>query len=120
MDLASILLGIVVLLFALTVPGYCIALAVFPRRSDIDLLERLALSFVFSIVFLPLLMLIENQLLGIPINQISSAASVLVLIIAGLAVWMIRTSRIKAPGVCYKIFPKVDEKDAMPLLAWQK
>lgn len=116
----ALALGIAAILFALIVPGYCLTLAAFPRRSDIDMLERLAFSLVFSIVFLPLLMLIENQLLGIPINQVSSIASVLILIIAGLKIWMIRTSRIPAPGVCYKMFPKVDPKDAVPLLAWQK
>lgn len=115
----ELIFGAIILLGALILPGYFLALAIFPRKSDVDLLERLGFSFVFSIAFLPLLMLIENQLLGIPINQITSLSSVLILIIIGIVVWLIRTSRIPAPEAIYKLFPKVEEKDSVALLSWQ-
>jgi len=39
----------------LFVPGYCLITALFPGESDIDLIERIALSFGLSIAVVPLI-----------------------------------------------------------------
>jgi uncharacterized membrane protein len=39
----------------LFIPGYCLIAALFPRESDIDLIERFALSFGLSIAVVPLI-----------------------------------------------------------------
>ena len=46
-----VLLTLPALLF---LPGYCLIAAVFPKDSDVDLIERIALSFGLSIAVVPL------------------------------------------------------------------
>ncbi|MBU0661948.1 MAG: DUF1616 domain-containing protein [Candidatus Diapherotrites archaeon] len=119
MTLIETTVGILLFAIIVTLPGYFLTLAFFPRRADLDGIERLVFSFVFSISFLPLLMLIENQLLGIAINYFSTLASLLVLVIFALLVYLIRVQRISAPAALYKLFPKVAPNEAasvMPLI----
>ncbi len=112
----EIISGLLLLAFALVVPGYFLTLAIFPSKTGIDSLERFAFSIVFSITFLPLLMLIENQLFGIQINFISVASTILVLIAIGVLVWMVRTTRLSVPEQLYVLFPKVPADEAVQLL----
>lgn len=49
--------------------GYSISLALFPK--DIDEIERITLSLVFSITFPTLTILFTNLILGLPINTLS-------------------------------------------------
>lgn len=44
----------------LFLPGYCLIAVLFPRDSDIDLIERIALSFGLSIAVVPLIGLVLN------------------------------------------------------------
>ena len=44
----------------LFLPGYCLIAALFPKHSDIDLIERIALSFGLSITVVPLIALLLN------------------------------------------------------------
>jgi uncharacterized membrane protein len=86
--------GFVLLLVFLFVPGYFLSIGIFAKKSDLEIIERLAFSFILSIVFMPLLTLAENTLLMIPINYFSVTANFLILIIAGLALWFYRTKRL--------------------------
>jgi uncharacterized membrane protein len=52
-----IVLGLPVVLF---LPGYALIAALFPRKNDIDAIERLALSFGLSIAVVPLIGLVLN------------------------------------------------------------
>jgi uncharacterized membrane protein len=47
-----VVLALPIVLF---IPGYCLIAALFPRDSDIDLIERVALSFGLSIAVVPLI-----------------------------------------------------------------
>jgi len=95
MDLLQIAFGLIVLAVTLTIPGYCLTLAFFPKRNELEELERFAFSFVFSITFLPLLVLIENQVFDIPIDSVSSLASILLFVVTGIGIWCIRTRKMK-------------------------
>ncbi len=115
MPLIELVLGLVALFLTITVPGYFLTLGFFPNKNEIDSIERLTFSLVFSIAFLPLLVLIENQLFSIPINFTSSIATVLLIIIIGLFSWMVRTQKLVVPTVFYMVFPKIKKEESVDL-----
>ncbi len=55
LDLLQLFLG---LLHTLYVPGYCLTLALFPRRDDLNTITRVAISFGVSAALLPLMALL--------------------------------------------------------------
>ena len=55
--IARIILGLALVLFF---PGYMFITALFPKRSDLDLIERVTLSFALSIALIPLIGFILN------------------------------------------------------------
>lgn len=112
----DLVLGLIILGLVITLPGYFLTLAFFPKKEEIDSIERLTFSLVFSISFLPLLVLIENQLFSIPIDYFSALWSLIGLIVFGFVVWMIRTERIPAPSPLYGIFPKVKKEESVDLV----
>lgn len=118
--LQELLINLILLLIALFIPGYFLTLAFFTRKAEIDAIERITFSFVFSITFLPLLVLIENQVLGIPINFASVAGTFVLIIAAGLFGYLARVNVIPMPGILQKIFPQVAKQDAVPILPMPK
>jgi len=92
LEIIRVILGSVLFLF---IPGLTITLAIFPRK-EIDLIERITLSFAFSISVVPLLILILNQSLGVetfPIDLLHSLIASLSVIILSLLIWFVRTRR---------------------------
>ncbi len=110
MGLLQIAFGLVVLAVTLTVPGYCLTLAFFPKKNELEELERFAFSFVFSITFLPLLVLVENQVFGIPIDAVSSFASILLFVVVGLGAWSYRAGKMKKGEAVQIWLPKLFSK----------
>ena len=84
------LLGLVFVLFF---PGYCLQVAAFPARADLDGKERLALSFGLSLVLLPILALVLDRLpWGITLWSVMIGLLALVLLFTVIA--GIRKSRL--------------------------
>ena len=81
------------LIFALFSPGYTLIAALFPKRGDLDGVQRLALSFGLSIAVVPLIGLILNYTpWGISLYPV--LVSVLVFIIAAAGVAWYRRRRL--------------------------
>jgi len=100
----DLIIPLISLALVLTIPGYFLTLAFFPKKNEIDEIERFTFSIVFSIAFLPLLVLIENLLLSIPIDFSSVFGTLLFLIIIGLAVYWIRIRKMKKDEIVDIIF----------------
>jgi len=115
MALIELIFGLIALFLTITIPGYFLTLGFFPDKNEIDVIERFTFSMVFSISFLPLIVLIENVFFSIPINFTSSIASVLLLIIIGLISWMIRTQKLTVPQQLYFVFPKIEKENSVDL-----
>ncbi len=78
-----IILGLPFLLFF---PGYALVAALFPRRSDLDGIERVALSFGLSIAVVPLAGLILNYTpWGIKLYPILLSLALFILVMSGIA-----------------------------------
>ena len=93
--LYDLIIPLISLALVLTIPGYFLTLAFFPKKNEIDEIERLTFSMVFSIAFLPLLVLIENLLLSIPIDFSSTFGTLVFLIVIGLIIYFIRIRKMK-------------------------
>ena len=114
------IVSFVLLAAALFIPGYFLALAFFARRGEIDAVERATLSFVFSITFLPLLVLVANQLLGIPINFYSVAGTFLLLVVAGLFGYLARAGMVPLPLPLRNLLGAIPREDAVQIIPWKK
>lgn len=91
-NLASLVLG---LIFVLFFPGYTLVAALFPKRDDLDGVQRLALSFGLSIAVVPLIGLVLNYTpWGIGLYPV--LVSVLVFIIAAAGVAWYRRRRLSS------------------------
>lgn len=74
------------LIFILFIPGYSLIAALFPRRHDLDGIERLALSFGLSIAITPLIGLILNYTpYGIRLDPILIALSMVTFLLIAAA-----------------------------------
>jgi len=88
---AAIIIGIVML------SGFCLTLAIFPKKDEIDTLDRLGLSVILG--FMPFVLLyFFDKNFNVPINFITSVLFVLTVCIAGLLIWMYRKNKINVKG----------------------
>ena len=85
-----IIQAIIGLPLVLFIPGYALSYAFFPKKKDMDLVERIALGFGLSIATIPLSVFFLNQFLKIPITVYSSLAITVAITLVGVIVWIKR------------------------------
>ncbi len=85
---AVIIIGIVV------ISGFCLTLAIFPKKNDIEMLERLGLSVILGFTPFVLIYFFDKNF-NVPINFVTSVLFVVGTCVIGLAVWKFRESKIK-------------------------
>ncbi|MFH1256458.1 MAG: DUF1616 domain-containing protein [Candidatus Diapherotrites archaeon] len=95
----DLVLGLVKFVIAVTVPGYFLTLGFFPSKKEIDGIERLTYSLVFSITVQPLLLLLENQLFQIPVNEVSVFATFFLVIALGAIAYFARAKKLQKEEV---------------------
>ena len=84
-DVFRIILG---LPLALLFPGYATAAVLFPKEEELDNIERMALSFLFSIAIVSLIGLILNFTpLGIKLEPVLYSVSGFTFVISLVAIW---------------------------------
>ena len=96
-----VLLGLLLVLF---LPGYSLVAALFPRRDDLDGIERIALSFGLSIAVVPLLGLGLNYTqYGIRLVPVLAGLSLFTILLALVAyirrAWVSKTERFVVRGL---------------------
>jgi len=76
------------LVFVLFLPGYVLVAALYPRRDDLDLVERLALSLGLSIAVVPLIGLgLNYSPWGIRLNPILAFLTLFIVLAASVAMY---------------------------------
>jgi uncharacterized membrane protein/LysM repeat protein len=94
LEVLRIVLGVP---FVLLLPGYCLVAALYPRRNDLEGLERLALSFALSIAVVPLIALALNYSpWGVRLTPILAFVAVFIVLAAVAAAgrrWMLPTEQ---------------------------
>jgi len=78
------IIGLPLVLF---IPGYALSYAFFPKKNDIDVIERIVLSFGLSIAIIPLTIFFMNRFLKIPITVYSSLAVTIAITLVGIILW---------------------------------
>ncbi|HIH17131.1 MAG TPA: DUF1616 domain-containing protein [Candidatus Diapherotrites archaeon] len=111
--------GALVFGFLLVVPGYFLVLGFFPRRGEISRLERWVFSVVFSLTFLPLALLLGNQLLRMPVNAETVLGLSLFLVLLGILTFLVRIGKVSVPKALNRFFPMVKAGDAVSPLPWK-
>jgi uncharacterized membrane protein len=76
--------------FVLFVPGYTLIAALFPRKSSLDGIQRLALSLGLSIAIVPLIGLILNYTSGITPNSIIVSVTGFIVTMSAIAWFKLR------------------------------
>jgi len=82
-----IIQAIIGLPLVLFIPGYALSYAFFPKKKDIDLVERIALSIGLSLATIPLSVFFLNKFLKVPITIYSSFVITMVITLIGIIVW---------------------------------
>jgi len=83
-----------VLIYVLVIPGYLFTL-IFFRNQELDIIERTALTFAFSIAIITLTIIFTNNVLTIPFTSFSNFLIVGILIIILLTIELIITKHEK-------------------------
>ncbi|MFH0859983.1 MAG: DUF1616 domain-containing protein [Candidatus Altiarchaeota archaeon] len=86
MDFLTIVKGTAVILSLIVVPGYALTLALFPKKNEIDTIERMGLVFLLGLTPMILLYFL-NKNFGIAITTSSTALSVAVVTLTGLIIY---------------------------------
>ena len=76
---------------ALFIPGFALVMALYPKKKDLRLDERIALSLVLSITITTLMPLLLDLVLGINFNTFNIAAALIIFSIICCLAWLIRT-----------------------------
>ncbi|NCN65154.1 MAG: hypothetical protein GW779_04555 [Candidatus Altiarchaeum hamiconexum] len=94
MTLFEVLYSAVIIIGIVVISGFCLTLAIFPKRDEIEIIERLGLSVILG--FTPFVMLyFFDKNFNVPINFITSVLFVVIVCIAGLAIWIHRKGMTK-------------------------
>ena len=80
----QVIIGLPLVLF---IPGFALSYAFFPKKKNIDMLERIALSFGLSVAIIPLTVFFMNKFFKIPITVYSSLAVTIGITLIGVIVW---------------------------------
>jgi uncharacterized membrane protein len=90
MDLLLIPRAIVGYILILFVPGYALTLALYPTREELLLIERIALSFVLSVVGVMISVLFADLYLGIDVTPVNIVVITLIVTFLAALIWQAR------------------------------
>jgi uncharacterized membrane protein len=90
MDLILIPRAIAGYILILFIPGYALTLALYPTREELPFIERLALSFVLSIVGVMISVLFADIYLGIDVTPVNIVVTTLIVTSLAALVWQVR------------------------------
>ena len=89
MDIPSIIAGTIGIMVLIIVPGLALSLALFPKKDQLDFIERLGFSFVLGLIP-QLFQYFLDKNLGVPINTAITLGIIASITALGLLVWKFR------------------------------
>ena len=93
MDTITILRGTILIIMLIGLPGISMTMALFPRREELDIVERVGLGFVLGLT--PQFVLyFASKNFYLPINTLTTSLTILLISLAGIAIWQFRRRQI--------------------------
>jgi len=89
MDLSAILEIVFVMVAYVMVPGVMLTLAIFPKKDDVSIVERLGISMALGLAPTFILYALDKNFL-VPINTTTTFITFLAVSLAGLGIWQLR------------------------------
>ncbi len=89
MELITIGITAISMILIVMVPGVFLSLAIFPKKKDLDIVERLGISIVLGLTS-PFLLYFGDKNLSMPITAFTSTAAVVLVSLIGLVLWQVR------------------------------
>ena len=83
------------LIFVFFVPGYAVLLVLFPEREELSLVERIALSGVFSVVVVVFMALLMDVGFGIDTTALNVFLSLAIFTLLMIVVWKLELFYVK-------------------------
>lgn len=92
MELPTIVIGTVGIILYMLIPGISLSLALFPRKKDLDLVERLGVGILLGMA-VPFIQYFNDKNFFIPINFTTTLGTILAVTVIGLLVWRWRLKK---------------------------
>ncbi len=89
MELFTIATGTILIILMILIPGVSLSLALFPRREELDPVERLGISVVLGLTP-QFLLYFGNKNLFVSITTLTTAGTMLLVTLIALAIWRFR------------------------------
>lgn len=89
MEIPAIIAGTVGIMLLVLIPGLSVSLALFPRKDELDSVERFGFSFVFGLIPQVIQYFLDKNL-NVPITTSTTLGVIAAVTAAGLAVWKLR------------------------------
>jgi len=89
--MAEVAIGMIL---TILVPGVLLSLALFPRKKDLDPVERLGVGAVLGLTP-QFLLYFGDKNFYLPITTFTTTATVVLVSLLGLAVWQVRVKKVK-------------------------
>jgi len=92
MDLVTISIVTIAIISFIVIPGFLLSMALFPKKEDLDPVERAGLSMILGLAPVFLLYFGDKNF-SIPITDYTTLATFLLVSIAGYAGWQYRIKK---------------------------
>jgi len=91
-ELITVAITAIGMILIVMVPGVFLSLALFPKKKDLDIVERLGVGMILGLT-LPFLLYFGDKNLSMPITAFTSTAAAVLVSLLGLAVWQVRSKK---------------------------
>lgn len=92
MDLFTIATGTILIILLILIPGISLSLALFPKKEELDPVERIGVSFVLGLTP-QFLLYFGDKNLFVSTTTLTTAGTILLVTLIGLAIWRLRLKR---------------------------
>jgi len=89
MEPFAIIKATILISFVILFPGLLVTLAIFPKKDEIQLIERLGLSFVFGLIPQLILYFLDKNF-SVPINSSTTLTIIVIVSVISIVIWQLR------------------------------